>query len=73
MELEIISPLWNIEPESYMKELLSENFQYIISTVSSDGLNDYWLGRTIQENDLIELKKLQEKPVKYTVTFLSQA
>jgi len=59
--LEIISPLWNTEPESYMKELLSENFQYIVSTVSSDGLNDYWLGRTIQENDLIELKKLQEK------------
>ena len=44
-----------------MKELLSENFQYIVSTVSSDGLNDYWLGRTIQENDLIELKKVQEK------------
>jgi len=59
--LKIISPLWNMEPESYMKELLSENFEYIISTVSSDGLNDSWLGRTIQENDLVELKKLQEK------------
>ena len=59
--LKIISPLWNMEPESYMKELLSENFEYIISTVSSDGLNDSWLGRTIHENDLIELKKLQQK------------
>ena len=44
-----------------MKELLSENFEYVISTVSSDGLNDSWLGRTIQESDLIELKKLQQK------------
>ena len=59
--LEIISPLWNMDPESYMKELLSENFEYIISTVSSDGLNDSWLGRTIREDDLIELKKLQQK------------
>ena len=59
--LKIVSPLWNMEPESYMKELLSENFEYVISTVSSDGLNDYWLGRTIREDDLIELKKLQQK------------
>ena len=60
-DLEIISPLWNKEPESYMNELLSENFEYIISSVSSDGLNDSWLGRTVTENDLIELKKLQRK------------
>ena len=60
-DLEIISPLWNNEPESYMNELLSENFEYIISSVSSDGLNDSWLGRTVTENDLIELKKLQRK------------
>ena len=57
-QLEIISPLWNKEPKSYMKELLDENFEYIISTVSSDGLNDSWLGRTINENDLNELEKL---------------
>jgi|TARA_B110000116_G_scaffold148493_1_gene128429 ABC transporter with metal-binding/Fe-S-binding domain ATP-binding protein len=60
-QLEIISPLWNKEPKSYMKELLDENFEYIISTVSSDGLNDSWLGRTINENDLNELEKLQKK------------
>jgi len=60
-QLEIISPLWNKEPESYMKELLDENFEYIISTVSSDGLNDSWLGQTINETNLIELKKLQKK------------
>jgi len=59
--LEIISPLWNKESKTYMKELLIENFEYIISSVSSDGLNESWLGRTIHENDLIELKKLQKK------------
>ena len=59
--LEIISPLWNKEPKSYMKELLDENFEYIISTVTSDGLNDSWLGRIIDQTDLDELKKLQKK------------
>jgi ABC transporter with metal-binding/Fe-S-binding domain ATP-binding protein len=60
-KLEIISPLWNKEPLSYMKELLDENFEYIISTVSSDGLDDSWLGKKINENDLDELLTLQKK------------
>jgi len=60
-KLEIISPLWNKEPLSYMKELLDENFEYIISTVSSDGLDDSWLGRKINENDLDNLLTLQKK------------
>ena len=60
-QLKIISPLWNKEPESYMKELLNENFEYIISTVSSAGLNDSWLGLIIDKNGLDELQKLQKK------------
>ncbi|MDC0211161.1 diphthine--ammonia ligase [Candidatus Nitrosopelagicus sp.] len=59
--LEILSPLWNKKPESYMKELLEENFEYIISSVSSDGLNDSWLGKIIDKNGLEDLKKLQKK------------
>jgi len=59
--LKIISPLWNKEPGSYMKDLLDENFEYIISTVSSEGLTDSWLGRIINKNDLEELQKLQKK------------
>jgi ABC transporter with metal-binding/Fe-S-binding domain ATP-binding protein len=59
--LEIISPLWNTKPESYMKELLEENFEYIITSVSSDGLNDSWLGQIIDKNGLENLEKLQKK------------
>ena len=59
--LKIISPLWNKEPGSYMKDLLDENFEYIISSVSSEGLTDSWLGRIINKNDLEELQKLQKK------------
>ena len=60
-QLDVISPLWNKNSESYMKELLDEKFEYIISTVSSDGLNDSWLGKIVDENGLNDLKKLQKK------------
>ncbi len=59
--LEIISPLWNKNPESYMKELLEENFEYIISSVSSDGLDNSWLGQIIDKKRLEHLEKLQSK------------
>ena len=59
--LEIISPLWNKNPESYMKELLEENFEYIISSVSSDGLDNSWLGKMIDKSGLQHLKNLQSK------------
>ena len=59
--LEIISPLWNKNPESYMKELLEENFEYIISSVSSDGLDNSWLGQIIDKSGLEHLKNLQSK------------
>ncbi len=60
-DLEIISPLWNKNPESYMKELLEENFEYIISSVSSDGLDNSWLGQIIDKSRLEHLKNLQSK------------
>ena len=44
-----------------MKELLEENFEYIISSVSSDGLDDSWLGQIIDKNRLENLKKLQKQ------------
>ena len=59
--LEIISPLWNKNPEFYMKELLEENFEYIISSVSSDGLDNSWLGQIIDKSRLEHLKNLQSK------------
>ena len=60
-QLKIMSPLWNKEPQFYMKELLNENFEYIISSVSSAGLNDSWLGKIIDKHGLDELEKLQKK------------
>ena len=59
--LEVLSPLWNQNPELYMQELLKENFEYIISSVSCDGLDDSWLGHIIDQDRLKNLEKLQTK------------
>jgi diphthine-ammonia ligase len=61
LNLKVIAPLWNADPEKYMNELLDSNFEFIMTTVSSDGLDDFWLGKTISKSDIVSLKHLSEK------------
>ena len=61
LNLQVLSPLWEFEPEKYMTELLESDFEFIMTTVSSDGLDDSWLGKTITKDDLETLKKLSKK------------
>ncbi|NNM02935.1 MAG: diphthine--ammonia ligase [Nitrosopumilus sp.] len=57
----LISPLWNSEPETYMNELIDSNYNFIITSVSSGGLDDSWLGKSISKSDIIFLNQLSEK------------
>ncbi|HET9008631.1 MAG TPA: diphthine--ammonia ligase [Nitrosarchaeum sp.] len=61
LNLKSIAPLWNRNPLEYMNELISSNFVFIISSVSSGGLNDSWLGKTITKNDIVTLYELSKK------------
>ncbi len=61
LDLVAITPLWNTEPEQYMNDLLDYNFIFIMITVSSDGLDDTWLGKEITKSDIDTLKQLSEK------------
>lgn len=61
LHLKSIAPLWNRDPLEYMNELISSNFIFIISSVSSDGLDDSWLGKIITKNDIVILYKLSKK------------
>ena len=61
LDLVAITPLWNTEPEQYMNDLLDSNFIFIMITVSSDGLDDTWLGKEITKSDIDTLKNLSEK------------
>jgi ABC transporter with metal-binding/Fe-S-binding domain ATP-binding protein len=61
LDLIAVSPLWGTEPEQYMNDLLDSNFVFIMITVSSDGLDDTWLGKTISKSDIDTLKHLSDK------------
>jgi len=61
LNLVSFSPLWNSEPKKYMNDLLDSNFHFMMITVSSDGLDDQWLGKLISRSDLDLLNNLSDK------------
>lgn len=61
MDLVTISPLWNTDPEKYMLDLLDSRFLFIITSISSDGLDDQWLGKQISKFDIKTLRDLSSK------------
>jgi len=66
--LQIVSPLWKKDQRQYMQELLDSGFEFIITAVSSDGLDDSWLGKKITKKDLDELVRLSQKH-KFNLSF----
>jgi len=61
LNLKTITPIWNREPLEYMNELISSNFVFVITSVSSGGLDDSWLGKIITKNDIATLYDLSQK------------
>ena len=61
LNLVSIAPLWKTEPEKYMNELLDSDFHFMMITVSSDGLDEQWLGKLISKFDIKILNNLSDK------------
>lgn len=59
--LKVFAPLWHKDQETELRELLDNKFEVIISSVASDGLDDKWLGRKLDENMINDLVKLNKK------------
>ena len=59
--LKVVAPLWNLEAEKYMNNLIETKFVFIMITVSSDGLDDSWLGKPIGLSEIKTLKTLSYK------------
>lgn len=62
-ELNLISitPLWHVDVEGYLKNLINDNFHAVIISVSADGLDESWLGREIDSENLASLISLSRK------------
>ena len=61
LNLIIVAPLWGIESQQYMDDLFDSKFEFIMTVVSSDGLDDSWLGKLISKSDIDILKRLSQK------------
>ena len=57
----LISPLWKKNEKEYMENLLESKFHFILISVTSDGLDESWLGKEITKEDLITLENLSKK------------
>jgi ABC transporter with metal-binding/Fe-S-binding domain ATP-binding protein len=56
-----LTPLWGIAPRQYMNGLLDANFDFIMTAVSSGGLDSSWLGKSISKYDIDVLYDLSRK------------
>ena len=61
LNLVSIAPLWGTDPNEYMNELLDSNFHFMMIKVSSDGLDEQWLGKLISKSDIKILTSLSVK------------
>ena len=61
LNLQLISPLWHENASVYMKNLLDEKFEFIISSTTTNGLDDKWLGKTVTYDNLEVLESLSKK------------
>lgn len=61
LEIDLFAPLWQRDPESLATEMLDAGFEIRIVQVAAAGLDESWLGRTIDEAALAELQALHER------------
>lgn len=59
--LRVHTPLWHLEPKAYLKKLTRDGFEFIITRIAAEGLDESWLGRRITKENVDELIALAEE------------
>ncbi|MBW2971607.1 diphthine--ammonia ligase, partial [Candidatus Woesearchaeota archaeon] len=59
--LKIFSPLWHMDQEKEMRQLVKEGFDVVLSSVAAEGLDKSWLGRKVTSSDIDKLADLHKK------------
>jgi ABC transporter with metal-binding/Fe-S-binding domain ATP-binding protein len=58
---ELFAPLWQRDPEALAEAMLDAGFEITIVRVAAYGLDESWLGRTIDRDALADLRALNEE------------
>ena len=61
LDIELFAPLWQREPVELATEMLDAGFEITIIQVAAAGLDESWLGRTLDRKALSDLLELNEK------------
>ena len=61
LNLKLLTPLWGMDQEKLLREIIENKFEVIITAVAAEGFDESWLGRKIDEKCIEDLIKLKEK------------
>jgi len=59
--LTVVAPLWNVNEQSYLRELVQSGFRFIVTSVTAEGLDDAWLGKEVTLQDVEKLIAISSK------------
>jgi len=59
LKIKSIAPLWHIEPEQYLNDLIKNNFKAIITGIAAEGLTEEFLGAEINNEFIKKIKKIK--------------
>ena len=59
--LAVLAPLWGTNEADYLRELATSGFQFIVTSVTAEGLDDSWLGKEISLEDVERLVLISSK------------
>ncbi len=61
LNLKAYSPLWHMNQEKEMNELLDKGYEFVFTKIAAEGLNEEWLGRKITKKDITKLVELNKE------------
>ncbi|SHG97371.1 metal-binding-domain/4Fe-4S-binding-domain containing ABC transporter, ATP-binding protein [Halobaculum gomorrense] len=59
--IDLFAPLWQRDPRALAEEMFDAGFEIRVLQVAAAGLDESWLGRTIDRDALTELEQLNEE------------
>ncbi|MBW2966506.1 diphthine--ammonia ligase, partial [Candidatus Woesearchaeota archaeon] len=59
--LKVFSPLWHIDQEKLLREIIENGFRFIITKVAAEGLDKSWLGKEVNSKDIDKLVEINKK------------
>jgi asparagine synthase (glutamine-hydrolysing) len=59
--LKVFSPLWHMDQEKEMRQLVKEGFEFVMSSIAAEGLNKKWLGKRLTGADIDKLVALHKR------------